>query len=186
MSNDIQKAGRHLPSINIKAEGRGTAVGYTDAINMNMNIIMTDGTRNSLACEYFNLIIGYDPFEKDYILVDRDRALTEYMSDEMKAEFGKLTHEVIDKIKKLPAIIAQEWDRTDEQQAIFAFIKDVKVQDNGVKIRYTKFFPIPFNFIRENLDELAVYLFEIYRTHWSIKHVDLLDVMQEKGLFPGK
>jgi hypothetical protein len=88
---------------------------------MNMNIIMTDGTRNSLAWDYFNLIIGYDPFEKDYILVSRDRALTEYMSDEMKAEFGELTPEVIDKIKKLPAIIAQEWDRTDEQQAVFAF-----------------------------------------------------------------
>ena len=194
MSNEIQKAApssvpspaSSAPVFSAHAEGDGIAVGYADSFAPTINLFLPDGTKATSNPDYFNLIIGYDPFPSDHILVDKSRALTEYISDEVKDEFAGWTPEKIEKIKKLPAIIAQEKDGSDEQQAVFAFIRDVKIQDNGVKVYYQKYFPIPFSFLKDNLPELAMYLFELTRTHWTIKKIDLLEVMQDAGLFPGK
>ncbi len=139
--------------------------------------------------DYFNLIIGYDPFPSDRIMVDRTRALTEYISDDVKAQFGGWTQANIEKIKKLPAIIALERDKSNEQQeAVFAFIKDIRPQENGIKVYYQKYYPIPFSLLWENMQELAMYQFEFTRTHWTIKNIDLVEVLQDAGLqfFPGK
>ena len=168
------------------ADGDGIAVGYADSFAPTINLFLSDGSRAAANPEYFNLIIGYDPFEKDYILVDPRRALTEYMSEDVKKRFSGWTAETISEIKKLPAIISQERDGTDGQQAVFAFIKDIKVQDNGIKVYFQRYFPIPFSFLSEHLDELAMHLFELTRTHWTIKRIDLLEVMQEAGIFPRK
>ena len=194
MSNEIKKAAPSsistpsatAPVFSVHAEGDGIAVGYADSFAPTINLFLPDGSKTAANPDCFNLIIGYDPFPSDHILIDKNRALTEYISDEVKAEFGGWTTENIEKIKKLPAIIALERDGSDEQQAVFAFIQDVKVQDNGVKVYYQKYFPFPFSFLKDNLTDLAMYLFELTRTHWTIKKVDLLEVMQDAGIFPGK
>lgn len=195
MSNDIIKKDcspfspssfASAPVFSAHAEDAGIAVGYADSFAPTVNIILADGTKNTSSSEYFNLIIGYDPFEKDYIIVDNARALTEYISDEVKGEFSGWTVDAIEKIKKLPTIISMERDGTDEQQAVFAFIKDIKVQDNGIKVYFQRYFPIPFAFLKENLAELAMNLFEMTRTHWTIKKIDLLEVMHDAGIFGGK
>lgn len=187
MSNGIVKTEDAIPtSFSVHAEGDGIAVGYTDSFSPTINLFLSDGTKIASRPSYFNLIIGYDPFEKDYILVDKSRALTEYITDEVKNEFCGWSDDVVEKIKKLPAIIAMERDGTEEQQALFAFIKDVRDQDNGVKVYFQRFFPIPFSFLKDNLADLAMHLFELTRTHWTIKKVDLLEVMQDAGVFPGK
>lgn len=189
MNNEIQKAPALQP-MSIHAEGDGIAVGYTDSVNTTFNVILTGdgGKRTELSRDYFNLIIGYDPFPSDRVLVDSSRALTEYITDEVKAEFGGWTPENIEKIKKLPAIISCERDGTNEQQAVFAFIKDIRRQENGIKVYFQKYYPIPFSFLSEHLSDLAMYLFELTRTHWTIKNVDLMEVLQDAGiqLFPGK
>ena len=152
MSNDlIRKDGNSIssippaPTFSAHAEGDGIAVGYADSFAPTVNLFLPDGSKTTSNPEYFNLIIGYDPFEKDqgwqaaekdHILVDPQRSLTEYISDEVKEQFCGWTAVAIEEIKKLPTIITQEWDRTDTQQAVFAFIRDLKVQDNGVKVRF--------------------------------------------------
>lgn len=195
MSNDIIKKDcspfsssslASAPVFSAHAEDAGIAVGYADSFAPTVNIILADGTKSMSSSEYFNLIIGYDPFEKDYIIVDNARALTEYISDEVKGEFSGWTVGAIEKIKKLPTIILMERDGTDEQQAVFAFIKDIKVQDNGIKVYFQRYFPIQFAFLKENLSELAMNLFELTRTHWTIKKIDLLEVMHDAGIFWGK
>lgn len=195
MSNDIIKKDcspfspssfASVPVFSAHAEDAGIAVGYADSFAPTVNIILADGTKNTSSSEYFNLIIGYDSFEKDYIIVDNARALTEYISDEVKGEFSGWTVDAIEKIKKLPTIISMERDGTDEQQAVFAFIKDIKVQDNGIKVYFQRYFPIQFAFLKENLSELAMNLFELTRTHWTIKKIDLLEVMHDAGIFWGK
>lgn len=186
MSNVIVKKEDAVPtSFSVHAEGDGIAVGYTDSFSPTINLFLSDGTKTASRPRYFNLIIGYDPFEKDYILVDKSRALTEYITDEVKNEFRGWSDGAVEKIKKLPAIIAMERDGTEEQQALFAFIKNVRDQDNGVKVYFQRFFPIPFSFLTDNLSDLAMHLFELTRTHWTIKKVDLLEVMQDAGVFPG-
>ena len=188
MSNEIIKkdGGSLAPVFSAHAEGDGIAVGYADSFAPTINLFLPDGSRTTAAPDFFNLIIGYDPFSSDHILIDKSRALTEYISDEVKAEFGGWSPEVIEKIKKLPTIISMERDGSDEQQAVFAFIRDIKVQDNGIKVYFQRYFQIPFSFLKDNLSDLAMYLFELTRTHWTIKKVGLLEVMQDAGVFPGK
>ena len=187
MSNEPIKPSQPS-SITLVNEGKGVVVGHADTFAPTVNVILTDisGHRSEMSSEYFNLIIGYDPFEKDHILVDPTRALTEYISDDVKERFAGWTPEKIAEIKKLPAIITCERDGTDEQQAVFAFIRDIKVQDNGIKVYFQRYLPIPFSFLSENLSDLAMYLFELTRTHWTIKKIDLLEVMQDAGVFPGR
>ena len=187
MSNEISNSNRSLPSFNVHAEGNGVAVGYTDSINTTMNIIIADGSKSSLSTDFFNLIIGFDPFSTNRLVIERKRVLKEYISDDVKEKFCDWTKETISEIKKLPTIIAQERDGTTEQQAVFAFIREIKTQDNGIKIYFQKYFPIPFSFLYENMWELAItHKCELTRTHWTIKGVNLLEVMQDAGLFPGK
>ena len=143
MNNEIaKKEPSSIPVIAAHAEGDGIAVGYADSFAPTVNIIMADGRRSALSSDYFNLIIGYDPFSSDHILVDPKRALTEYISDEVKAEFGGWSVEAIERIKKLPAIIAMERDGTAEQQAVLAFITDIKEQDNGIKVYFQKYYMV--------------------------------------------
>ena len=185
MSNEISKKESALPVISAHAEGDGVAVGYADSFAPTFNIFLPNGSCSASNPDYFNLIIGYDPFEKDHILVDPSRALTEYISDEVKSQFGGWSSEAIEKIKKLPAIISCERDGTDGQQAVFAFIEDIKVQDNGIKVYFRRYFPMPFSFLSENLSDLAMHMFELTRTHWTIKKIDLMEVIQDAGVFPG-
>jgi hypothetical protein len=191
---EIQKYnGGQLPSADTIAinEGKGVQIVHADSVTPTFNVILPEsgGKRTELSRDYFNLIIGYDPFPSDHILVERDRALTEYITDEVKELFCGWTPEKIEKIKKLPAIITRERDRSDEQQeAVFAFIKDVRPQENGIKVYFQKYYPIPLSLLWGNMRELAMYQFEFTRTHWTIKNIDLLEVLQDAGIqfFPGK
>lgn len=183
MSNELMKPSRHS-DITLVNEGKGVVVGHADTFAPTVNVILTDinGIRSELSSEYFNLIIGYDPFEKDHILIDSTRALTEYISDDVKEQFAGWTPEKKAELKKLPAIISQERDGTDEQQAVFAFIRDIRIQDNGIMVYFQRYYPIPFSFLKDSLSELAMYPFELTRTHWTIKRVNLLQVMQDAGV----
>ena len=63
-----------------------------------------------------NLIIhgGENPFENNSIVLDRSRALTEYILPEYREVFSKLNDDAISKIKEIPCIFAQEsWCKSD-------------------------------------------------------------------------
>lgn len=149
-------------------------------------MVLVDGKKSPLSKDYYALLMGYDPFEKDYVLVSKDRALTEYIQNDVKAKFSGLTAEAIAAIKEIPAVISCEADGTETQQAVFAFIKDIRIQENGIKVYFQKYFPFPYSILRAYQQELALHLFEYTRTHWTIKNVDLIEVLQDAGVFPGR
>lgn len=183
--NEIAKQSQGFPSINVHAEHEGVAIGYTDSVNTTLNVVLVDGKKSPLSKDYYALLMGYDPFEKDYVLVSKDRALTEYIQNDVKAKFSDLTPEAITAIKEIPAVISCEADGTESQQAVFAFIKDIRIQENGIKVYFQKYFPFPYSVLRTYQQELALHLFEYTRTHWTIKNVDLIEVLQDAGVFPG-
>lgn len=125
--NEIAKQSQSLPSINIHAEHEGVAIGYTDSVNTTLNVVLVDGKKSPLSKDYYALLMGYDPFEKDYVLVSKDRALTEYIQNDVKTKFSDLTPEAITAIKEIPAVISCEADGTKSQQAVFAFISQTIV-----------------------------------------------------------
>ena len=133
--NEIAKQSQSLPSINIHAEHEGVAIGYTDSVNTTLNVVLVDGKKSPLSKDYYALLMGYDPFEKDYVLVSKDRALTEYIQNDVKTKFSDLTPEAITAIKEIPAVISCEADGTKSQQAVFAFIKDIRIPESKSTFR---------------------------------------------------
>ena len=94
-------------------------------------------TTFTLNTDYYNLfVIGTETFSDGHFIVPKDRALTESMTPENKAQFSALSDEAIARIRTFPSIFASEnhyYGKTDEDhQAIFGYVKEVRIQDNGI------------------------------------------------------
>lgn len=141
--------------------------------------------------EYFQLfVIGGELFQTDHFIVPKDRALTESISREVMDKLACLSAEAVSTIKTYPALIMSEnklYGRaTDDQVAIYGIVKDIKIQDNGIKVYYH-----PLNFIRQQvINNLALELDlgrtssfnELNRTHWAIKRINLVEVLKNAGI----
>jgi len=175
------------------------------ANNVNTVIIMTPATNNSngtatstgfaLSNEYYSLfVIGDETFDGTFFMVEKDRALTiaEGIATEISEKYAKLDDAAIMEIKTFPALFMSEnhqYGRTDpDHRAYFGFITDIKVQDNGIKIYFNKYLPIPQQLLNENMSRLAIKgksgFNELNRTHWAIKRIDLLHELKAAALVP--
>ena len=148
----------------------------------------------ALSREYYNLFVmgseTFSAFSSGHFLVPKDRALTECVSPDIKTTVSSLHADAIEFIKTLPAIFMSEhagFGRVDDtQQAYFGIVRDVRVQMNGIKICYQTLNAIPqsrlFDLMRE-LDILGRPSFsELSRTHWAIKHVNLVEELRDAGI----
>jgi len=167
--------------------GKGVQVGHADTFSPTVNLIITgvNGQQRSANTDYYNLFVGFDPFVSDHLLVPKDRVLTEYMTPELSTRFAPLDDGAIAEIKSFPSIIVDEYGKTtpSNKTAVFAFVTDIRKQQNGVMVYYQRFFPIPIKILLENEYALdTVNGFESYRTHWTIKNINLLQVLQDAGV----
>ena len=167
--------------------GKGVQVGHADTFSPTVNLIITgsNGQQRPANTDYYNLFIGFDPFISDHLLVPKDRALTEYMTPELKSRFASLDDNAIAEIKRFPSIIVDEYCKTtpSEKNAVFAFVTDVRKQQNGVMVYFRQLYPIPVKVLLENeyaLDTVNGY--DSYRTHWAIKNINLIQVLQDAGV----
>ncbi|MDY5576622.1 MAG: hypothetical protein SPF70_03975, partial [Lachnospiraceae bacterium] len=142
--------------------------------------------------DYYNLIIvaGDELDGTGHVMVDKDRAITESTSEELKKLYAALTPEAIEIIKTFPAIIATEnhdYGKTDDNHyADYGIITDVKVQDNGIKVYYQLLNKIPQQKLNELLFELGIQgnsnFNELNRMHWAIKRINMVEVLGENGI----
>lgn len=187
--NDIEKRNALQPDVHNFYNGEnGIQVAHADSFTPTINIIMPgsgENNRTPLTLEYYNLIVGYDPFEKDHILVDRSRALTEHMAPEVKDKFCGWKDNQLAEIKKLPAIITCERDRSqiDEQQGVIAFIKNIRFQQNGIMVYFQRYYPISMKFLQDHQFDLGLTSeWELNRTHWAIKNINLMEVLHDNSI----
>lgn len=151
-------------------------------------------TPQTVSNEYYHLfVIGGETFEQDYFFVPTDRAISKYWtSDSLREEYGALTAENIEKLKTFPALIMQESDgfyakAGDEQEAYLGIIQDIRVQDNGIKIRWRTIWSYPMQAICNigfelGMKDMTKAISELNRTHWAIKHINLLEELNDAGL----
>lgn len=141
----------------------------------------------------YNLfVIGGEEFCNDHFLVAKDRALTRgTLANDLFDRFSTLTPEAIEEIKSYPALFAGEntdyWGETDKDQyAIYGLITDIKVQDNGIKIRFHPFTYIDQQTINHLAFELGIgnstAITELNRTRWTIKRIDLIEALTDAGI----
>jgi len=148
-------------------------------------------TTFTLNTDYYNLfVIGTETFSDGHFIVRKDRALTESMTPENKAQFSALTDEAIARIRTFPSIFASEnhyYGKTDDDhQAIFGIVKEVRIQDNGIKIHFQSLWPIQQQRLNEIIFQLAIggttSFNELDRTHWAIKRVNLIEELRAAGI----
>lgn len=83
---------------------------------------------------HYNLFVTYgaDFSQSTPFTVEAARALTEYMDDNLKAEFATLSPDIIEIVKSFPCIFANEnadYGHTDENQTLgYGYIRQIKVR----------------------------------------------------------
>lgn len=144
--------------------------------------------------EYYNLFVmggqEFPAYDRGYFMVSKDRALTEYMSPDIKDEFASLSPKAIEKIKTFPAIFCSEnkdyGKAGDGQIAQFGYVTGITVQDNGIRIHFITIRPLYQSSLNEILYELSIMgnnqFNEFNRTHWCIKRNNLYETLQDANL----
>ena len=169
--------------------GKGIQISRAEHLNATINMSMiipgTVSGKSSVSGEYYNLFIGFDPFEEERFRVPNDRVLCEYISDEVKSAFPSVDDETIPLIRSLPCIAAAEDRRGCDpaQQAAFGFITRIRKEEKCHVVYFQKYYPFPMSVLRENQFEFAIaHPFELTRTHWTIKRVNLMEALHDVGV----
>lgn len=206
MANEIEiKKAQQAPSTVVNQTGqKNINVEHAENLTQNVTFIMPITERNddgkrirkelSLRSDYYHLfVIGNETFETDHFLVPKDRALMSYFTnDVIRNQYGKLTDDAIEEILSFPALLMPEAEgfmakAADDQYAILAYLKSIRVQDNGIKIRFHEICPIELKKIASIGFELGMIdmdraISEMNRTHWSIKHINLLEELSDADI----
>ncbi len=148
-------------------------------------------TAITMSRTHYNLFVTYgaDFTQSTPFTVEAARALTEYMDDDLKAEFATLSPDVIERIKSFPCIFANEnagYGHTDEEQTLgYGYIRQMKIRRDGIKIYPQIIYLLPQQRLNEALFDLDIRgsssFNEFNRMHWSIKKIDLIAELQELG-----
>ncbi len=121
-----------------------------------------------------NLLISSDTssWESTTAFFERNRCLTEYIMTELKSRYSSLGKTEIDQIKQFPCIFAYE--QANRKDAYIGYIRDISVRQANVMIDY-ELTGETIHF--EDFINLSVHLdisgWELNRTHWTIKNVDI-------------
>lgn len=214
MSDDTQiaKMGQSLPKTNqpqqpIQANlnqygNESTQIAYVQHYDAttNQTVLIMQGTQPASGTvigqgvtfnyDCFNFfVLGTEQYDGATFMVPKNRALTESTSDEMKAQCAALTPEAIEIVKTFPALFCSEnhyFTKTDpDHMAYYGYVTDIKVQDNGIKIYFTKLNTLPQQVLIDLAADLCIGGAKVYnelsRTHWAIKRVNLVEVLEKAG-----
>lgn len=184
------------PNTFVQTGTKNMQIGHVDQVTANIvymeartQATISLPTKISFSADYYHLFVGGDVLSAHFV-IPFDRALKESISDRTKEKFGDLCDEVIEEIKQFPCIFAEEnhhYGKTDnEQMAYLGRIQDIKIQDNGVKIYAGYIQPIPQQRLNEIRERVAIngtnHFNEFNRTHWTIKRINLVEVLRDEGL----
>jgi hypothetical protein len=124
-----------------------------------------------------NLLISADPkaWEASPAYFERDRCLTEYIAPELRSRFSALGLNEIERLKTMPTIFAYE--KFNRKDAYIGRITGISVRQQNVKIEYEfSGERICFEDFISLKDQLDLGGWELNRTHWTVKNVDMPDI----------
>ena len=125
----------------------------------------------------YNLFVDSDAnaWDGDVQKFSIDRCLREreYTDRDLAARYGSLSSDAIEELRRYPCVFAYE--SQCNKDPLYGFIKDVTVLLGEVRVEYMiqleRFIAASqLNEIRHRLD---IGRFELNRTHWAVKEVDL-------------
>ena len=147
--------------------------------------------------DYYNLIVyGQEPMLADcHITFEKKRCLVELdnITEELRDRFSPLTAEIIEELKSFLCILACEnkhsgWTDEDHYASV-AQLTDIKNRSNGIELYFHPLFAVPQARISELVFQLGICgqyrkFNELNHTHWTVKAIDLMEVLGDAGLNP--
>lgn len=135
----------------------------------------------------YNLIIVGDPdaYDGDPITLERGRVLVEYTSAALSDRYSQLTDNLIADLKRFPALFACE--HANKKDARLGWITKIQARADAARFSYVfddSLPPISWKQVKALEWDLDIDNYELNRTHWALKDVDLFDVLIENGQLP--
>jgi hypothetical protein len=115
--------------------------------------------------------------------IEASRCVNEYTDEAIIGQYGSLDAASVDALQKLPCIFAYE--ASNEQNPKFGVIRDVVKRQGQVRVEYD-LIPVDPCLTYENLNdmlfELDIGKWEMNRTHWAVKDVNLAKELHARGI----
>ena len=134
----------------------------------------------------YNLFVSEsrDAWEGETFDLDLDRCVREYTDKEITKRYGSLTKENVNELRRFPCIFAYETGCRKEPK--FGVIRDVTERWGRVRVEY-EIKEMDEFLTREDLNtnlsfELDIAKWEMNRTHWAVKDIDLARELHPKGI----
>jgi hypothetical protein len=117
-----------------------------------------------------------------WAMPDLTRCLREYTQPDLRDRYGSLEPDAINALRRFPCIFAYEGVRKDPH---FGVIRQVTKRSGGVRVEYDIIPLDQFLTARQLADaafDLDIGNWELNRTHWALKDVDLAKELEAKGI----
>ena len=135
----------------------------------------------------YHLIVAGNPdaYDGDPIELGRNRVLREYTSETLSERHAQLTEPSIAELKRFPALFAYE--HGNRKDARLGWITKIQARPDAARFHYEfdeSFPPVSWERIKALEWDLGVDNYELNRTHWALKDIELFDVLVENGIVP--
>lgn len=107
----------------------------------------------------------------------------EYTEDAIVARFNDLREDQLDRLRSLPSVFAYESSR--RMDARVGHITAIRLRNREVLVSYRfdeNVAPIPHQMLLDRKRTLDIGDWELNRTHWAVKDVDLIEFLKAQGL----
>lgn len=133
----------------------------------------------------YNLFIsaGAEPWNGDPWQVELGRCVREYTDTAITEQFGELDATSIEALKKFPCIFGYE--ASNERAPHFGIIRDITKRQGQVRVEYEIKSVAPFltaDDMKNLMFELDIGKWELNRTHWAVKDIDLPKELSGRGV----
>lgn len=124
----------------------------------------------------YNLLISGDvsAWDNQSCILEIGRCVREYTDNQITEQYGDFNQEQVDQIRRFPCIFGYESGCSKDP--LFGIIRDVTCRQGKVKIEYD-IIPLQTFLSHQDLSEMLFELdildWELNRTHWAIKNVNL-------------
>jgi hypothetical protein len=133
----------------------------------------------------YNLFVsGHDEaWQGEPWTIEATRCVNEYTDEEIIGQFGALDATSVETLKKLPSIFAYE--SGNRMNPKFGVVRDITKRQGQVCVEYELIHVEPFlthTDLNDLLFELDIGKWEMNRTHWAVKNVNLGKELHGRGI----
>jgi hypothetical protein len=133
----------------------------------------------------YNLLVSAssEAWQGEPWTVEASRCVNEYTDEAIIGRYGSLDAASVEALQKLPCIFAQE--AANKQNPKFGVIRDIVKRQGQVRVEYDLIPVDPFvshEDLNDLLFELDIGEWEMNRTHWAVKEVNLAKELHVRGI----